>query len=110
MWTSPPEPSTMEWFIVFTNSSLQSGLGIAGGIVVMCTVVNHAAVLGQRNACRCRQEQTVAERHIGRNRLAAALRQLGEDSSGMSSVEWESSEQSLYANTGVRSRDVPSMP
>lgn len=24
----------------------------------------------------------------------------------MSSVEWESSEQSLYANTGVRSRDV----
>ena len=52
------------------------GIGIAGGIVVMCTVVNHAAVLGQRNACRCRQEQTVAERHIGRNRLAAALRQL----------------------------------
>ena len=23
--TSPPEPSTMEWFIAFTNSSLQSG-------------------------------------------------------------------------------------
>ena len=30
------------------------GIGIAGGIVVMCTVVNYAAVLGQRNACRCR--------------------------------------------------------
>ena len=25
MRTSPPEPSTMEWFIAFTNSSLQSG-------------------------------------------------------------------------------------
>ena len=24
------------------------GIGIAGGIVVMCTVVNHAAILGQR--------------------------------------------------------------
>jgi len=41
------------------------GIGIAGGIVVMRAVVNHAAVLGQRNAGRCRQEQTVA-RHSTR--------------------------------------------
>ena len=77
MRTSPPEPSTMEWFIAFTNFLAAVGIGIAGGIVVMCTVVNHAAVLGQRNACRCRQEQTVAERaHRSITGFAAALRQL----------------------------------
>ena len=51
-------------------------IGIARRIIRMRTVIDHAAVIGKRDACRRCQKQAVAERYIGGNRLAVGLFQL----------------------------------
>ena len=68
------------WFFV-PEAALQAavsvgviaGLGIAGGIITMCSVVNDFAAVGQCHACRRSEEQSIAERHIGGNRTAVGF-------------------------------------
>ena len=52
------------------------GIGVAGSIVCMGAIEDAVAVHGQRKACRRGEEQSIAERDIGGDRLAVRLLQL----------------------------------
>ena len=49
---------------------------VSGGVIAVRTVINHFAAVGQGNACRTGQKQTIPERHIGGNRAAVCLLEL----------------------------------
>ena len=52
------------------------GVGVSGCIIMMCAVVDDTASLGKCDARRCRKEQSVTERDIGRDRCAVRTLQL----------------------------------